>query len=219
MIVRDRDFAEEFNQSVAKVLSRRANRIILVKNKGNVYYETKYSSKALGVFLEKPLVNLNRFIGAYPAAFLRGLFSADGCASVSVRNSQLRAEVILSNTDRRLLEHVRGILRRDFRIHSIIYIDKVEGASSLSHGRVIVCRKPAFDLRIQKFADVCVFVDEVGFAIRRKQEAITVAIDLIRRLGRLQAAELWKRTHLKTNGHWVPSSELNSLSSLPNSAC
>jgi len=103
LAVRDRDFAEAFNLAVGHILGRKTNKIIMTHDLGKVYYESKYSSRSLGLFLRSPLVELRPFADAYPAEFLRGLFSADGCADVCTDNGCLRLQIVLGNSNPELL--------------------------------------------------------------------------------------------------------------------
>ncbi len=98
LAVRDRELADAFNRSVAKVLGRKVNVLTVTHNVGKVYYESKYSSQPLGLFVKRPLEGLRPFADDHPAMFLRGLFSADGCASISTRSFGLVVSIILSNS-------------------------------------------------------------------------------------------------------------------------
>ena len=57
LAVRDRELADAFNCSVAKILRRRVNVITVTHDVGKVYYESKYSSRPLGLFLKGPWNN------------------------------------------------------------------------------------------------------------------------------------------------------------------
>ena len=67
--VRDLEFAEAFNHSVAKLLLRKTNKITISRNNGKVFYDAKYSSRELGLFLKQPIENLRASIDDYPAPF------------------------------------------------------------------------------------------------------------------------------------------------------
>lgn len=199
--VRDRDLAEAFNQSVANVLSRRPNKITVTTNKGRVYFDAKYSSRPLGLFLRQSLEKLRLFVDYYPAAFLRGLFSADGCGSVSVGERRLRVRIVLSNSNLKLLEMAQAVLQSHFQISSKIYLSRKRGSSWNYLGRTVVLRKDAYLLMINQFAGVRAFSARIGFEIRRKQGPVEKAIELIENLDGPRAAEVW-RAHVFKRGRW-----------------
>src|SRR5437016_7962048 len=97
LAVRDRDFAEAFNLAVGHILGRKTTKIIMTHDLGKVYYESKYSSRSLGLFLKLPLEQLQPFMNEFPGAFMSGLFSADGCASVSHRRYGLRSSLTMTS--------------------------------------------------------------------------------------------------------------------------
>jgi len=202
MAVRDLDLAEAFNKALSVVLSRQVNKIIKTRNDGKVYYEAKYSSQPLGLFLEQPLHKLTSFIESFPADFLRGLFSADGCGCVTIANQKLRPIILLSNTNLLLLQESARLLESRIRIQSAIGIDKPRGTLVLGVDRSFVLRKTAFLLRIERFDDFCAFVKQIGFTIQRKQHRIEHAIQLIKTLGRLKAADEWKSQYFKERNSW-----------------
>lgn len=199
--VRDRDLAEAFNQSVASVLCRRPNRITVTTNKGRVYFDAKYSSRLLGLFLRQPLEKLRLLADYYPAAFLRGLFSADGCGSVSAGEKRLRVRVVLTNSNLKLLEMAQAMLQYHFQISSKTYLSRKRGSTWNFLGRTVVLRKDAYLLMINQFAGVRTFAARIGFEIRRKQGPVEKAIELIENFGRPKAVEAWK-AHVPKRGRW-----------------
>lgn len=200
LAVRDKDFAEAFNLAVARVLGRKPNKLTLTHDLGKAYYESKYSSRPLGLFLESSLENLRSFVEAHPAAFLNGLFSADGCASVSTSRRRLRLQLVLGNSDRELLQLVESILESRFQIHSKTYLAQRKGATWKNGNKVVVLRRDAYALRIQKMRDVRCFVDKIGFVIARKQRVAERAIDLTRTLGSLLAEIEWRKHYSRMKG-------------------
>jgi DNA endonuclease len=200
LAVRDQDFAEAFNLAVGHVLDRKTNKLTVTHDLGKVYYESKYSSRPLGLFLNSNLGELRRYTDAFPAAFLRGLFSADGCASVSTDHNSLRLGIVLGNSDLRLLEFAESMLRMHFDIHSSIYLAKKKGATWTNGNKVVVLRKNAYTLRIVRARDVKLFVDRVGFAIRRKQQLAEQVLLLTTTLGSSQAAVEWRSHHSRKKG-------------------
>ena len=203
LAVRDRDFAEAFNLAVGHILGRKTNKLIITHDLGKVYYESKYSSRSLGLFLSSPLEELRPFADAYPADFLRGIFSADGCAGVYVDHSYLRLQIVLGNSDPELLGLVRFLLESHFQLHSNTYLKKRKGSTWKNGSKTVVLRKDAYTLQIQRDHDVRVFVDKIGFVIARKQHVAEQAILLNRTMGSSRAAVEWRKQYSQKNrGRW-----------------
>jgi len=200
LAVRDYDFAKAFNDSVAIILGRRPNVILVTSNKGKTFYESKYSCRPLGLFLERPLKQLLPDVSNYPAGFLRGLFSADGSAGVWVWNKRLETRVTLGNSDLELLTAVRSILRTSFQINSNIYLARRKGASWKNGYKTVILRKDAYQLWIQRLQDVRRFAEVIGFQIQRKQDRLERALRLVDRLGGVKAASRWRSLRLGRQG-------------------
>ena len=200
--VRDLEFAEAFNHSVAKLLLRKTNKITISRNNGKVFYDAKYSSRELGLFLKQPIENLRASIDDYPAPFLRGLFSADGGVGVSIYRRDFSVEVALGNSNLNLLEMTQDVLRSRFQIHSMIYLSQTKGKTWKYGKKIVVLRKNAYVLRVQRVLDVRTFAAKIGFAIVRKQEMLDTAVNLMKRLGRAKAAEGWMKYYSKVGSRW-----------------
>jgi intein-encoded DNA endonuclease-like protein len=207
IIVRDRDLAEAFTRSLSRVLSRRLNRIVFVKNQGKTYYESKYSCRALGLLLKQPFDYLRPLIDANPEAFIRGLFSADGCASASLLGGRLRVQIVLANSDVSLLRTVEDVLLTGLNIHSKTYLARRKGASWKNGKKTVILREDAYQLHITRMNDVRVFADKIGFAIHRKQAVLKTAIRLIESVGGTKAAKEWCTLYSKIGPRWQPRSE------------
>ena len=195
LAVRDKEFAKAFNEQVSFILGRKTNKIIITRDLGKVFYESKYSSKELGHFLERPLQELRFVIDAYPGEFLRGLFSADGCGLVSAW-AGLRMSIVLSNSNLSLLELTQSILLSHFQVNSRIYLARKKGTTWKNGGKTVVLRKDHYILRIQRVRDVRTFTSKIGFQIRRKQERMERAIELVDRLGPTKAGAMWKTQYV-----------------------
>lgn len=90
------------------------------------------------------------------AAFLRGLYDSEGSVSKSRRN---RA-VYLYNTNTKIIDLVRTILRDEFRISSSIYIDRRKA------------RKDTYAIIIYGRHNLMRFHENIGFSINRKQRGL-----------------------------------------------
>jgi intein-encoded DNA endonuclease-like protein len=200
LAVRDRDFAEAFNLALGHVLGRKTNKLIITHDLGKVYYESKYSSRPLGLFLNSNLGELRCYADAFPEAFLRGLFSADGCAGVSNYRNLLSLRIMLGNSDLKLLELAESMLRMHFDIHSSIYLGRKKGTSWKNGHKVVVLRRNSYTLRITRIRDVKLFVERIGFAIRRKQQLAEQVLLLTTTLGPSRAGVEWRSHHAHKKG-------------------
>jgi intein-encoded DNA endonuclease-like protein len=200
LAVRDRDFAEAFNLAVGHILGRKTNKLTITHDLGKVYYESKYSSRPLGLFLNSNLGDLRCYAEFFPAAFLRGLFSADGCAGVSIDRNCLRLQIVLGNSDLKLLELAESILRVHFDIHSNTYLGRKKGTTWKNGHKLVVLRKDAYTLRIERIRDVKLFVDKVGFVIHRKQQLAEQVLLLTTTLGSSRAGVAWRNHHSRKKG-------------------
>jgi len=192
LAVRDWELADAFNFGVAKVLGRKVNAITVTHDLGKTYFESKYSCRALGLFLKGPLEQLRPFMNDFPGAFMSGLFSADGCASVSQRSFGLLTSIILSNSRVELLSLVEELLRTYFDIHSRIYLARKSGATWKCGKKTVVLRKDSYNLCINRRQDIKTFLSGIGLVIKRKQERAEKAIHLIETLGRSRAGDVWR---------------------------
>jgi len=200
--VRDRDFAEAFNKSVSKTLTRRLNKITVSRNNGAIFYDAKYSCRDFGLFLKQPIVNLRPLIDYYPSAFLRGLFSADGSVGVSIYKRNFMVNIVLGNSNLSLLQMTEDMLQSHFQIHSKTRLSQKKGKTWKFGKKTVVLRKDAHLLRIHRVHDVRTFATKIGFEIARKQEMLDTAIHLIEKFGRARATEHWSEYYSKVGFRW-----------------
>ncbi len=205
--VRDKDFAEEFNEAMARVLEReRPNKIMAVlrEDKNNTtFYHSRYSSLQLGKILRNDLRDLKALIEGHPAEFLRGFFDSEGSATAIISKRRLQIQVIASNSDMEVLTYVQGLLNDRFGIHSSIYPGRKAGESSLIYGRLATRTKDSFFLSIQQRQSVKCFFSGIGFSINRKREVLKVGLGLIAAHGSRVAAVEWRRIYTKKGRRWV----------------
>jgi intein-encoded DNA endonuclease-like protein len=112
----------------------------------------------------------------------------------------LRLRIVLGNSDLKLLELVESILRIHFDIHSNTYLCRKKGTTWKNGTKVVVLRKDAYTLRIERIRDVKLFVDKIGFAIRRKQQLAEQALLLTTTLGSSRAGVEWRSHHSRKKG-------------------
>lgn len=207
LMVRDKDFAEHFNLTVAKVLGKeRPNKIRVVRRKdkdGAVYFHARYGSIQLGQILDRDLRGLRQFIEAHPAHFLRGFFDSEGSASANLANERLQIRVFASNTNIDNLYYVQGLLRDKFDIVSHIYRDKEAGYANLVHGEKVTKNMTSYLLRIDRRESVARFLRFVGFSITRKQDILRDGLHLIEKHGSRLASKHWKLLYMKMGRRWI----------------
>jgi len=160
--VKDRDFVEEFSRCISKVLNKPTSYPIRLQKDGR--YIVAASSKLLFKFLRKGLEEHKLVIERYPADFLRGFFDGDGGVC------KAKLDISATNSDQKLLEYIKYLLRYYFSIHStnLTLITK-RGTERLIRGHKAVCRKNTYQFHIKRRRDVLRFYEEVGFTIRRKK--------------------------------------------------
>jgi ribonucleoside-diphosphate reductase alpha chain len=113
---------------------------------------------------------------AIVAAFLRGLFDADGCAVINRTNGSY---VGLGSISSELLRGVQRLLST-FGISSRIYAINRPGASRFEYVRadgtsVRYARKASYDLRITG-SSLTTFAAEIGFTLSRKAAVMRTAV-------------------------------------------
>lgn len=165
LFVKDKDFAEKFNECLLKVLGK----------KYPLYYccgrwGVEACNKELNFFLGNK-DRCREIVEKFPSDFLRGLFDAEGGVS---RNEYC---VSLTNTDLKLLEYARELLRRR-SIRTSIRLSHPAGYASFGEGKKIVSRKNVYQLRVRNRNSVLEFSKQVGFSIGRKKERL---VGLVRR--------------------------------------
>ncbi|HYB24675.1 MAG TPA: LAGLIDADG family homing endonuclease, partial [Solirubrobacteraceae bacterium] len=114
------------------------------------------------------------------AAFLRGLFGADGCVSRVEAGGKASRYVGLGSRSNALLKDVQRLLSTS-GIRARIYRISEGGTSHFSYKRqdgttVEYAAREAFDLRITG-TDMARFASEIGFSCPRKQAALENVID------------------------------------------
>lgn len=166
--VKDRDFAEQFAAVVARLRGRAPNHVRLQKDG---LWCAEVQSKPLFQYLKGG--DFSALTDAYPTAFLRGLFDAEG----SIVN---RGRIALRNTDTNLLSFAQELLAKE-GIKSRIYHMR-RGHSESIKGVRIKSRRPCYSIQINSQDSQIAFFESVGFSIERKRSL----------------AEYWLKRH-KTN--------------------
>jgi intein-encoded DNA endonuclease-like protein len=167
--VRDREFAEEFGRCLAKVLGRRP--INPRYRKSLRRYVVEIRSQTLYELLKKP-VDLDRLkpyiehCEKCMAAFLKGFVDSEGSVSEE-------GYIRIYNTDYRLLEYVKELLKR-FGIESTgPWTKRQQGKTFYDHKKMkrYTYKKECFHIYIRAGSNVN-FYKNIGFTIERKQKRL-----------------------------------------------
>jgi intein-encoded DNA endonuclease-like protein len=163
--VTDRDFAETFNDNMARVFNRPIPNKILVKRfkvQRLPMYVVRYSCKQLVKLLRQPLKKLLEIAFVYPSEFLRGFFDAEGYVGVGAE-SELQISAGVEHSSRRLLMEVKRILSSVFQIDSIINKKRKSGTLKVIRGIPFRMRKSSYSLAIYRTRDLQRFQSQVVF--------------------------------------------------------
>jgi intein-encoded DNA endonuclease-like protein len=167
--VRDREFAEEFGRCLAKVLGRRP--INPRYRKSLRRYVVEIRSQTLYELLKKP-VDLDRLkpyiehCEKCMAAFLKGFVDSEGSVSEE-------GYIRIYNTDYRLLEYVKELLKR-FGIESTgPWTKRQQGKTFYDHKKMkrYTYKKECYHIYIRAGSNVN-FYKNIGFTIERKQRCL-----------------------------------------------
>jgi len=204
--VKDKEFAEEFSRTLAKILHKDKPYLIWKENdytRGNrSRYTALAGSKLLFNFLSKPLDGLLFYVKPFYAEFLRGLFDSDGFTAISATKN-FNVKLGLVNTDLRLLKYVKKILEYKFNIHSSIISTKQKGKIKIIWNKSYIAKKEVYCLTIHKFSDVIKFIGKIKFSIKRKQEKMLDAIFIKQNFNSQEAVIRWKEFYTKVGREWV----------------
>ena len=193
--VRDREFAVEFKTCLEKLgyhplfyFERNATRtdrwVVEVRN------------KHLFFFLKKPLEELVKIAKDHPKEFIRGFFDAEGGPLISTSNG-LKLYIHVSNTDKKLLEYIREMLK-NLGISSEIKLLFKKGRKAYSRGRgFVTANKDLYVLLIRNLEDVYKFYNEIGLTIKRKQEKLAYALYLLLKYDPKTALKKFKERFVK----------------------
>jgi intein-encoded DNA endonuclease-like protein len=168
--VTDRDFAEEFSRCLAKTLSRRKPYRVRRSDKRNRWI-VQGSSLLLYRFLNRPWQKLKTYIEhceECTAAFLRAFYDGEGSIS--------QGHLVISNTDKMLLNYVRDLLHV-LKIETGKLLVSTKAGTILKDprtGKIYRRRHDCYQLVIRTKSRAQ-FARHVGFTIQRKQLLLRAA--------------------------------------------
>jgi intein-encoded DNA endonuclease-like protein len=203
--VTDHDFAETFNDNMARVFNRPIPNKILVKRfkvQRLPMYVVRYSNRQLVKFLRQPLKKLLEIAFVYPSEFLQGFFDAEGYVGVAAEHEfQISAGV--ENSSKRLLMEIKRILSSVFQIDSIINRKRKPGTLKVIRGIPFRMRKSSYSLAFYRTRDLQRFQRQVGFSISRKNEKLANALLISLNYSWKERATAWKQMYVKKGGEWA----------------
>jgi len=167
--VTDKDFAQAFADAIGIVLKRAAPRVRF-HAKTNAWH-VDVSSLLLQQFLRRPLEELRQTIehcDECSGAFLRGFFDSEG--------NVFDGSVTATNTDVLLIQLVLSQLLKLGIQTTGPHLKSRGGRPVIIKGKTYRANHDCFVIRVRN-ASRRDFLDKVGFAIRRKKDALTRALD------------------------------------------
>jgi intein-encoded DNA endonuclease-like protein len=174
--VRSFDFAKEFAECATRLLNKTSPYWVRrVRDKHGQWYLVKVTSIALYNFVNQPFAHLQEFVRAYPSAFLRGFFTAEGNPAVSISQRRcpwLDVGINLTNSDLELIQACGSLLSG--LGFSSIRVRLVQRAGEVTN--LGVARKNCWLLTLLRIRDVARFATEIGFADSGKQQKLTEAL-------------------------------------------
>jgi len=167
--VRDKEFAEEFGRCLAKVLGRRP--INPRYRKSLRRYVVEIRSQTLYELLRKP-VDLDRLkpyiehCEKCMTAFLRGFVDSEGSVSEE-------GYIRIYNTDYRLLEYIKDLLKRLSIESTGPWTKRQQGKTFYDHKKMkrYTYKKECFYIYITTDSNIN-FYKNIGFTIKRKQRRL-----------------------------------------------
>lgn len=190
--VKDREFAECYSDCLSAVLGKSKR----PRQDENGFFVVRVWSRLLFEFLSS-WNSIRETAERYPREFVGGFADAEGSPVVSVGRSRqvLGVYVVIVNTNRKLLNLVRTLMRNNFAIRSNVFLER-------KHHRMW-SKLPCYHLTIGRREDQRRFADTIGFRIKRKQEKLWVALSLLDAYGPSDALREWHKLYEKRGRTWV----------------
>jgi intein-encoded DNA endonuclease-like protein len=167
--VKDREFAAEFGRCLAKVLQKRPVKPKYSNSLGR--YVISVASKTLYELLKKPvdLERLKKYIEhceRCTAAFLKGFIDSEGSVS---KEGYIR----ICNTDRGLLEYVKGLLKHIGIESTGPWPTRRQGKTFYDHRKMkrYTYNRECYYIYVKTNSNIN-FYKNIGFTISRKQKRL-----------------------------------------------
>jgi len=165
--VKDYEFAEEFSRNMAKILNKKFKKPRRWSGRPSLWI-IYYHSKAFHTWFRKQTLDTLKPYMEYDEDtvkyFLRGIYDSEGCNYRCKR-------IILYNSDLKLLNYVRYLLKKYFGI--MIrgpYLHVRAGSIHMRRdGEEIRTKNNNYYIGIYRMRNIQVFLSEIGFSIAEKQ--------------------------------------------------
>jgi hypothetical protein len=138
----------------------------------------------------------------YSLAQKLAAFDAEGHVDVGVRK-YLLLTVGAENSNRRLLQEIRQLLKTALNVASRIYRKRKKGSTKAIRGKTFVMRHTSYSLIIARIEDVKRFAATVGFSIQRKTRKLEDVLVVCSTFAPRDRPAEWKKLYLKERGEWV----------------
>jgi len=193
--VKDKDYAEEYLKALNKVTG-----VNYSSGENEQYYVVHVHGSALRYIYRSELWKVIRYV--YSREFLQGLYDGDG--SVGVRASkEFKVAIDLTNSNLDLLDFVQKILKQKYSIRTARNIHRKDGEQVSIRGKLSTVRKTEI-LSIYRKDDLIKFCENIRFRIKRKQEKLIDALNILEKYGWSEkAVEEWKKRYQKVNNEWI----------------
>jgi hypothetical protein len=203
--VKDKEFAEKFSSYLSKILNKSppypVSKVNDFTRGKRVRFYVRVSNRMLYEFLSSPIEKLLMY-AIFPTEFLRGIFDSDGFTSISAKN-YFSVGVGVCGVDLELINFIKLILYKHFRINSTISKSMKKGDHVIIWGKEYTANKDVFVLSINNYDDVKNFCNFIGFSIDRKQEKLKEAIFIKDNFKEERALKIWKSLYFKQGREWV----------------
>lgn len=178
LYAKDKEFVDYFSACASRVLGRK-NLLSVYIHKDRGMYRVHACSRLLQRWLESPLEMHKEIIERFSASFLRGFYDSEGCiCCYKGRESKPKIYIDVCNTDLSVLVYIENLLARHFLICTgKKWIYKAKPA--VVGGSMRYFRKDVYHIRIMAKKSVQRFCNKIGFSIKRKQEKLEKAIQIL----------------------------------------
>jgi intein-encoded DNA endonuclease-like protein len=178
LVVKDKEFAEEFGKCLAKILGRKKP-YKPFWDKDLKLWTVIGCSIQLYKFLDKPLEELKTYIEYSKetvVSFLRALFDGDGSIYVRIRGGRKRI-LWLYNTNKEILIYVQYLLKKYFDIDATgPHLATRKGSIRYFPNGITTKTTEDYYYIYIRANSLVNFYKYIGFTIKRKQQRLIIAI-------------------------------------------
>jgi len=207
--VADLAFANLLNELVAKSLDARIKP--LTNEDG--YHCISYDAALLYDFLQRPAVELEEIGDSFPAAFLRGMFDAEGYASPRLYHAKAQFTGItvgLANSNIQYLSIAQRLLLA-LGVRSSFTTTHLRGELMTIRGRTYLRKSEVYHLVIVRMSDVERFHRSVDFAIPDKHEKLQDMVRIVTTMDRCNAYDWFVSHYERRHRRWKKKADVTEI--------